>query len=75
VLTGVEFDATEEGKPAQLQMSQLITGWRDALRNMSIGSKWQIYVPHTLAYGERGVGVDIGPNETLSFEVELVGIK
>jgi FKBP-type peptidyl-prolyl cis-trans isomerase FklB len=75
VLSGVEFDATEEGKPARLQMSQLINGWRDALRIMPVGSKWQIFIPHTLAYAERGVGSDIGPNETLVFEVELLGIK
>jgi FKBP-type peptidyl-prolyl cis-trans isomerase len=75
VLTGAEFDATEEGKPARLQMGQLINGWRDALRQMPVGSKWQIFVPHILAYGERGVGADIGPNETLVFEVELLGIK
>lgn len=75
VLSGVEFDGTEDGKPARLQMSQLIAGWRDALRNMPVGSKWQIFIPATLAYGERGVGVDIGPNEALVFEVELLGIK
>ncbi len=75
VLSGVEFDATEEGKPARLQMGQLINGWRDALRNMPVGSKWQIFIPHSLAYGERGVGTDIGPNEMLIFEVELLGIK
>lgn len=75
VLTGVEFDATEPGKPALLKLSQLISGWRDALRQMPEGSKWVIYVPHTMAYGERGVGNDIGPNETLIFEVELVSIR
>ena len=50
-------------------------GFREALKQMPVGSKWQIVVPSPLAYGERGVGGVIGPNETLVYEVELLEIK
>jgi FKBP-type peptidyl-prolyl cis-trans isomerase FklB len=56
-------------------MKQTIPGWREALKLMPVGSKWQIVVPATQAYGDRGVGSTIEPNETLIFDVELVGIK
>jgi FKBP-type peptidyl-prolyl cis-trans isomerase FklB len=75
LLDGSEFDATEPGQPADLKASSLIAGWKEALRLMPAGSKWQIFVPSQLAYGERGVGSDIGPNETLVFEVELLAVK
>jgi FKBP-type peptidyl-prolyl cis-trans isomerase len=75
LLDGTEFDASALGKPASLKLSQLIAGWKEALRLMPVGSKWQLFVPAKSAYGERGVGADIGPNETLIFDVELVGIK
>ena len=74
-LAGTEFDVTEPGKPATLRLSNLIAGWKEALKLMSAGAKWQLFIPSRLAYGERGVGTDIGPNETLIFEVELVAIK
>jgi FKBP-type peptidyl-prolyl cis-trans isomerase FklB len=75
LLDGTEFDATEAGKPATLKVSQLIEGWKEALKLMPEGSKWQIFIPSQLAYGPRGVGSDIGPNETLVFEVDLVAVK
>ncbi len=76
VLTsGLQFDATEPGKPANLKISSLIAGWKQALVAMPTGSKWQIVIPAALAYGERGVGNDIGPNEVLVFDVELLTIK
>ncbi len=75
LLNGFEFDATEPGKPATLKVAALISGWKEALKLMPVGSRWQIVIPAQLAYGDRGVGNDIGPNETLLFEVELVGIK
>jgi FKBP-type peptidyl-prolyl cis-trans isomerase len=75
LLDGKEFDASAPGKPASLKLSQLIAGWKEALRLMPVGSKWQLFVPAKSAYGERGVGADIGPNETLIFDVELAGIK
>jgi FKBP-type peptidyl-prolyl cis-trans isomerase FklB len=72
---GTEFDATEPGKPANLKVSALIPGWKQALSMMPTGSKWQIVIPSVLAYGERGVGTEIGPNEVLVFDLELLGIK
>ena len=75
LINGTEFDATEPGHPASLKVSALINGWKQALSMMSVGSKWHIVVPAQLAYGERGVGTDIGPNEVLVFDLELVGIK
>jgi FKBP-type peptidyl-prolyl cis-trans isomerase FklB len=75
LINGTEFDATEPGRPANLKVSALIPGWKQALSMMPVGSKWHIVIPEVLAYGERGVGNDIGPNETLVFDLELVGIK
>lgn len=75
LLDGTEFDSTEPGKPATLKVAQLIPGWKEALKLMPAGSKWQLYIPPQLAYGPRGVGSDIGPNETLVFEVELLSVK
>jgi FKBP-type peptidyl-prolyl cis-trans isomerase FklB len=74
-IDGVEFDATMEGKTSSLRMNQVIMGWREALKQMPVGSKWEIVVPAPLAYGERGVGDLIGPNEALVFDVELLEIK
>ena len=75
LIDGTEFDGTEAGKPATLKVAQLIAGWREALKLMPTGSKWQILIPFQLAYGERGAGSDIGPNETLIFDVELLAVK
>ncbi len=75
LINGKEFDATEPGHPANLKVSALIAGWKQALSMMPVGSKWHIVIPSALAYGERGVGNDIGPNEVLVFDVELVAIK
>ncbi len=75
LLNGTEFDGTEPGKPATLKVEMLTAGWKEALKLMPKGSKWQIFIPSQLAYGSRGVGSDIGPNETLIFEVALLDIK
>lgn len=75
LINGKEFDATEPGHPANLKISSLIAGWKTALTMMPVGSKWHLVIPSELAYGERGVGMDIGPNEVLVFDVELVAIK
>jgi FKBP-type peptidyl-prolyl cis-trans isomerase FklB len=75
LINGTEFDATAPGKPANLKVSALIPGWKQALSMMPVGSKWHIVIPSVLAYGERGVGNDIGPNEVLVFDLELVAIK
>lgn len=75
LLDGTEFDGTDPGRPATLKVAQLIAGWKEALKLMPAGSKWEIFIPPQLAYGQRGVGSDIGPNETLVFEVELLAVK
>jgi len=75
LIDGTEFDATEPGHPANLKVSALIAGWKEALSQMPVGSKWKIFIPAQSAYGERGMGSDIEPNSTLVFEVELLGIK
>jgi FKBP-type peptidyl-prolyl cis-trans isomerase len=75
LLDGTEFDSTEPGKPTNMKISTLMPGWKEAMKLMPTGSTWQIFVPSQLAYGERGVGSDIGPNEMLIFEVELLSIK
>ena len=74
-IDGVEFDATLEGKTSALRVNQVIMGWREALKQMPVGSKWELVVPAPLAYGDRGVGDMIGPNEVLVFDVELLEIK
>jgi FKBP-type peptidyl-prolyl cis-trans isomerase FklB len=73
LVDGKEFDATPPGKPAMLKMSKLILGWKDALMQMPVGSKWEIVIPAEKAYGERGSKA-VGPNETLIFEVELLEV-
>ena len=75
LINGTEFDATKPEHPANLKVSSLIPGWKQALAMMSTGSKWHIVIPSELAYGERGVGGDIGPNEVLVFDLELIAIK
>ena len=75
-LDGTEFDSSAEaGKPVPFDIKTVIPGFKEALQLMPVGSKWQIVVPASLAYGERGAGNVIGPNATLIFEVELVGIQ
>ncbi len=75
LLDGTEFDSSAPGKPATLSVGQLIPGWKEALKLMAVGSQWQLWIPAHLGYGARGVGRDIGPNEMLVFEVELLAIK
>lgn len=73
---GTEFDSSARaGKPVPFQVKNVIPGFREALQLMPVGSKWQLFVPSNLAYGERGAANVIGPNATLIFEVELVGIQ
>jgi FKBP-type peptidyl-prolyl cis-trans isomerase len=76
LIDGTEFDSSySRGEPAQLQLTQVIKGWQEALPLMKVNSKWQIYVPSELAYGPRGAGSLIGPNSTLIFDIELIAIN
>lgn len=75
-INGTEFDSSyKRGKPAEFPVGGVIRGWTEALQLMPVGSKWELYVPSELAYGSRGAGGAIGPNQTLIFEVELLSIK
>lgn len=76
-LDGKEFDSSERhgGKPVTFGVSEVIKGWTEALQQMPVGSKWQLFVPSDMAYGPRGAGQEIGPNKALIFEVELVSIE
>jgi len=76
LIDGKEFDSSyKHGQPATFPVGGVIKGWTEALQLMSVGSKWQLFVPSELAYAERGSGPDIGPNATLIFEVELLSIQ
>ncbi len=76
LINGTEFDSSyKRGQPASFPVSGVIKGWTEALQLMPVGSKYQIFIPSDLAYGERGAGADIGPNSTLIFEVELLSIQ
>ncbi len=76
LIDGTVFDSSvERGEPATFPVSGVIPGWVEALQLMKVGSKWKLYIPAELAYGERGAGGAIGPNEVLIFEVELLGIE
>lgn len=74
-LDGYEFDASPDAAPAKLTVGQMIAGWKEIVQLMPAGSTWQVAIPPQHAYGERGVGQDIGPYQTLLFDVELVGIQ
>lgn len=76
LINGTEFDSSyKRNEPAVFPLQGVIPGWTEALQLMSVGSTWELYIPANLAYGERGASPVIGPNETLIFKVELLGIK
>jgi len=76
LIDGTEFDSSyTRGEPATFQLDAVIPGWTEALQLMPVGSKYKVFLPPTLAYGERGAGAQIGPNSTLIFEVELLSIE
>jgi FKBP-type peptidyl-prolyl cis-trans isomerase FklB len=76
LLDNTEFDSSyKRGQSATFQVGQVIHGWTEALQLMPVGSKWQLFIPAELAYGQQGSGPGIGPNATLIFEVELLSIQ
>lgn len=76
LINGKEFDSSyKRGEPATFPLNGVIKGWQEVLPMMAEGSKWQVWIPSDLAYGSNGAGGDIGPNETLIFEIELIEVK
>ena len=76
LLDGTEFDSSHSrGEPAQFHVNQVIAGWQEVLQLMKPGDRWEVYISPELAYGERGAGATIGPNELLIFEVDLLEVK
>ena len=76
LVDGTEFDSSyARGEPATFPLTGVIPGWTEALQMMKKGSKWELYIPPDLAYGERGAGNRIPPNSTLIFQVELISFQ
>lgn len=76
LITGEIFDSSvQRGEPISFPLNGVIKGWQEALQLMTVGSKWKLFIPSELAYGERSAGPVIGPGSTLIFEVELLGIQ
>jgi FKBP-type peptidyl-prolyl cis-trans isomerase FklB len=74
LIDGKVFDATEPGMPAEFTVNKLIPGWTEALQLMREGDEWELVIPAGLAYGTRGAGKDIGPNQTLIFVLTLISV-
>lgn len=76
LINGTEFDSSyKRGQPATFPVNGVIQGWQQILPMMATGSTWEVFIPSNLAYGERGAGGSIGPNETLIFKIELIEVK
>ena len=76
LLDGTVFDSSvDRGEPTSFPVNGVISGWTEALQLMPVGSKWKLFIPSDLAYGDRGAGGAIGPGAMLTFEVELLEIK
>jgi FKBP-type peptidyl-prolyl cis-trans isomerase FklB len=75
LIDGTVFDSSvQRGEPIDFAVGGVIAGWTEALQLMPVGSKWRLYIPHNLAYGERGAGASIAPFAALIFDVELLAI-
>ncbi len=75
LIDGTVFDSSvQRGKPISFGLNMVIKGWTEGLQLMPVGSKWRFFIPPHLAYGDRQVSREIGPNSTLIFDVELLGI-
>lgn len=76
LIDGTEFDSSyKRGQPLTIGVTGVIKGWTEALQLMPVGSRWELYIPSSLAYGPRGAGPQIGPNSALVFQIELLSIK
>jgi FKBP-type peptidyl-prolyl cis-trans isomerase len=75
LINGKVFDATEPGLPAQFTVNKLIPGWTEALQLMREGDEWELVIPANLAYGARGAGSAIPPNQTLVFDLTLISVS
>jgi len=76
LIDGNEFDSSfKRGQPATFAVKGVIKGWQEVVTKMKVGDKWKVYVPSEMAYGERGAGGVIGPNEVLIFEIEMIEVK
>jgi FKBP-type peptidyl-prolyl cis-trans isomerase FklB len=76
LIDGTVFDSSvQRGEPISFPVTRVIPGWVEALQLMKVGDKWQLFIPARLAYGEQSPSPNIGPNSTLIFEVELLGIE
>ena len=76
LISGKVFDSSyKRGQPATFPVNGVIKGWTEILQKMKAGDKWQVFIPSELAYGQQGAGADIGPNEVLVFDIELLEIK
>ncbi|MBZ9558838.1 MULTISPECIES: FKBP-type peptidyl-prolyl cis-trans isomerase [Modicisalibacter] len=75
LIDGTVFDSSyKRGEPVEFQVDQVIPGWQEALKKMHVGDTWMIYLPSDLAYGPAGTGGPIGPNQALTFKVELLDV-
>ena len=76
LIDGTVFDSSvQRGQPATFPLNKVIKGWTEGLQLMATGSKWRFFIPPHLGYGDRQVSAQIGPNSTLVFEVELLGVN